>query len=414
METRALDGYGKPVMMTTLDNGTTVISFHKKQPVARYVLTFATGSMQDAIPGEAHFLEHMVMEGPSRGGIHPILSDFEARGMTDLTAQTSRAFTRYGATTFAEYGPELLARLFRIVTHPEYGDADVEAERLVIVSESQQNRFEGFSLETERLTIPESASWNHPVTGDEADITRIQHEDLEKRHANTYRAGNLLVIARGEIDHQKTVDQVARLSADLPSAGLVHQSIQTWHRVASGRHEFKRSFFNSSVLSLVFDGVPVNALREGAMFMPLVGLLFGGMRGSLFKELRVKRKLVYMTSGTTLPLPLRTFQITLRGIDPKRCNEAETYVQDILQNHIDNGFDPESIECVRADELLGKTVRPHRPSFGIIEEDWLYGNLGRWPDPVATIRDMKNEDLRDMMRLIYDPNRYTRFLLLPE
>ncbi|QQR60632.1 insulinase family protein [Candidatus Uhrbacteria bacterium] len=414
METRALDGYGKPVTMTTLDNGTTVISFEqKKLQVTSFLLTFATGSMHDTIPGDAHYLEHMVMEGPSRGGIHPVLLDFESRGMTGLVAETGRNFTRYGATTYVEHAPELLTRLFQIVTRPEFGNTEVENERPIIISEYRQNRFHEFFLETERLLIPECRTWNHRGTGDEESIARIQPEGLKARHADTYTAANLLVLAYGKVNHAELVEEVERLSCELPR-GSVRTVTRCWNKVDNGRYEYKRPFFNSTQLSLVFDGTHVEDLITRIRFSFFVDLLFGPTRGSLFKELRVNRKLAYMTSGTTCPLPLSTFEVTLRGIDPARADEAESCICDILQGHADNGFDATAIEYARTDQLLKKLAKPSKPSFGELEEDWLYGNLGKNPDGVAAIRSLHDDGLRDIVRAIYDPKRYTRFLLLPE
>ena len=91
-----------PVTRVILPNGLTVFIVKKESKITLAQINFAAGSLDDGnLPGTAHFLEHMLFEGPSHDGIHPKLRHLFIKGI-DANASTCLADTEYWVKGFSE------------------------------------------------------------------------------------------------------------------------------------------------------------------------------------------------------------------------------------------------------------------------------------------------------------------------
>ncbi|MCP4427222.1 MAG: insulinase family protein, partial [Chloroflexi bacterium] len=163
-----------PTTKTTLDNGLTVVLKEMRHaPVASFMIWYRVGSRQEkpGLTGASHWVEHMLFKGTPQfpnGSLDRLVS----REGGHLNAFTWLDFTAYYETMPANRIELALEIEADRMTNTLMTEAEVEAERTVILSERQMYENEPRFLLNEELTAVAFRvhPYHHEIIGDEADL----------------------------------------------------------------------------------------------------------------------------------------------------------------------------------------------------------------------------------------------------
>jgi predicted Zn-dependent peptidase len=207
MQTTQLD---TGLMQTVAPNGLTVLTEFlpgiRSAAIGVWVRA-ASAHEPRGLMGVSHLLEHMVFKGTERRTAKQLAMELEVRGGS-LDAYTGRDHTNYQAHVLDEDLPRAVDVLTDLVRHPLLRQTDLDLERNVVLEEI--NMVEDtpddlvFDLLAARLW-PEHG-YGHSILGTRDTVGSLQAADLQSTHRAGYYAGNCVIAAAGNVDHQALLD----------------------------------------------------------------------------------------------------------------------------------------------------------------------------------------------------------------
>ena len=316
--------------LTRLANGLTVaIDPMPGAESAAIGLHAFVGSRSEAIGkgGLAHLVEHMVFKGARGRDARAIAEAIEDVGGS-LNAWTSRDQTLFHARTLAAdvgLGLELIADLVRA---PKLDPAELEREKLVILSELGECLDAPDDLIHDRLF--EAAFGDQPlarpVLGNEASIAGLTRSDCVDWLEHQYRPERLVISAAGRVDPGHVLLLAEALFGDLETRQAPPiEAAQFIGGIRSDRRSAEQTH-----LALAYRGLPASSDAAPALslFAQAVG---GGMSSRLFQELREERGLAYSIYAWTQGYAdTGLFAVNLAA-DKARATEALNLASDVVE-----------------------------------------------------------------------------------
>jgi predicted Zn-dependent peptidase len=280
------------VELTRLANGVTVaIDAMEGAESAAIGLYAGVGSRSepDGKGGLAHLVEHMVFKGARGRDARAIAEAIEDVGGS-LNAWTARDQTVFHARTLAPDVGLALELIADLVRAPRLDEAELEREKLVILSELG-----------ECLDAPDDLIHDHlfeaafgqqplarPILGREPSIRALTRTDCVQWLDEQYRPDRLVVSAAGKVDPGHVLMLAEALFGDLEAVPPPAISPASF---SGGTKSDPRSA-EQTHLAFAFPGLPASHPSAPALslFAQAVG---GGMSSRLFQDLREERGLAY-------------------------------------------------------------------------------------------------------------------------
>jgi len=339
------------INVSTLDNGLRVVS-----DAMDHVETVTLGVWTDvgsrhetaAQNGLSHMLEHMAFKGTKRRSALDIAEVIENVGGY-LNAYTSREHTTYYARLLKEdlnLGMDVLSD---ILQHSTFAEDELERERGVIIQEIGQANDTPDDIVFDLLqeaAYPDQPV-GRPILGDVDRVNGFSRDDLASYMGDHYKAEQMVVVASGNLDHDRLVDMAAEKFADLDHARTSEKAEVDYH----GGESRQEKDLEQVNLVLGFDGVAFDDPDYyAAQVMSM--LLGGGMSSRLFQEVREKRGLVYsIYSFMQSYLDGGTFAIHA-GTGPDQVAELIPVVADQL-NQLSHQVSTEEVNRAKAQLKAG-------------------------------------------------------------
>ena len=199
---------------TRLTNGLQIITANYRlrrellcdDDIVTIMIRFDCGSVDDIDrPGGAHFLEHMLFEGPSRDGVHPKLRHLYQRGI-EVDGCTGRRDTQYSITGWRDDLNKLFLGLVSMCFEYDCNDNDLDLERGVIIQEMRErDPEEDFMLWCDQVRFPRHGHLHYMVDGTEESVSGITSVWLKKIHNAYYAPPHASVIVVGDIEHNEKI-----------------------------------------------------------------------------------------------------------------------------------------------------------------------------------------------------------------
>ena len=292
----------EPIRTTDLPSGIRVVS--EAMPEVRSVTIgcyVAVGGRDesDELAGASHFLEHLLFKGTGTRSALEIAESVDARG-GEMNAFTAKEHTAFYVRLPAEelgFATDLLAD---VVTDPAFRADEVESERQVILEELLLSEDE--PDERAHTLCMEALFPDHPlgreVLGTEGSIAAMTRDQIGSFHGEHYRAGNLVLVAAGQLDHDRFVDDVATRFAAAGSAGPGVRPARTAPTAAPLEHLALSRPTEQTHLTLGWTAFGMDDLDRYPLAV-LNHVLGSGMSSRLFQEIRERRGLAYSVYSYT-------------------------------------------------------------------------------------------------------------------
>jgi predicted Zn-dependent peptidase len=329
---------------TVLDNGITVIT--EPMDSVRSItlgIWFAVGSRDEAPPeaGMSHFMEHMMFKGTPMRTAQNISEEFDRMG-AELNAFTSKEYTAYYSRFVDEHLDHAFDILADMVTAATLDDEACTSEREVVIEEIA--RMED-APDDHIHEIFSNALWpTHPIglpiLGSRDTVGTFDHAQAVAFRGRHYLAGNCVVAAAGNIDHDALVALAENGLSGLPAGPrslrpVAHAANVSRLTVLEKETEQAHICYGVSTL---------NAHHPDRFALSLVdGVLGGGMASRLFQEIREKRGLAYAVYSFSMLYQDTGEFAVYAGTRPSNAEEVVRLIRTEVERV--------ALEGVTADEL---------------------------------------------------------------
>ena len=240
--------------------------------------------------GIAHFVEHMLFKGTATRSAEDIAQQVDSIG-GQLDAFTSKEYAGYYVKVLDEHLPTAVDVLSDLVSSPIFAPVDIEREQKVVLEEIKMVEDTPDDLVHE---IFAESYWNghplgRPILGTPASVSALDQPTLQRYFAETYVASNFVVVAVGNIEHERVRALIEQKFAATPSAG---RAVTDRVPVVAPSVLIRNKDLEQSHVCLGTLGLPQNHPDRYAAYA-LNTVLGGSMSSRLFQNVREKRGLAY-------------------------------------------------------------------------------------------------------------------------
>lgn len=282
------------IRQTVLDNGVTVVT--EPMPGLRSAALgfWVLAGSVDEKPGQeglSHFMEHMLFKGtPTRSAIE-ISMAFDALG-ADLNAFTAKEHTCFYARMIDKNLSACFELLADMIVNSVFGEDEAALEREVVLEElaSSEDMPDDYVFELFGGALFPNNPLGRPVLGRHETVSAFTSDDLKRYHEENYVAGNVIVVACGNVDHAAVVRLAQKYLAGLPAGPRRKRQrfgVGSSLRLAVAEREGEQAH--------IVMGCPAFSADAPQRFAWQIAdsALGGTMSSRLFNEAREKRGLVY-------------------------------------------------------------------------------------------------------------------------
>lgn len=377
-----------------------------------------TGSRDEIHPvlGISHFLEHMMFKGTARRDVREIARTLEAVG-SSLDAYTTREYTSYQTRVVDED----LARAFDLIgdclSYSVFAPEHVEREKQVVTEEIQS--YEDSPEEHVQDLVSECVWRGHPlgtpILGTRETVRGFTAAVVRERFRGWYHAGNVVVAAAGNLEHETVVELAERhLALPAPPAAAAR---------AAGEHALDYRPTDLCVerdlaqlnLGLGTPGIAYDDPRRYALVV-LNGILGGSMSSRLFQRVREDEGLAYSVF-TDLDLHRDTgIFVCGLGVSPESGKRALRLVGQEFRRLRRDGLEPGELADMksqfRGSLLLGlesTTARMGRLAKGLL----YYGRPITAAELLERAEAVTEDEVMALAEELLKPERFSLVALGP-
>jgi predicted Zn-dependent peptidase len=282
-------------VLSELDGGERVIT-ERVESVRSVSLGFWIGAGSrdepDAKAGVTHFIEHLLFKGTRSYGAQEIAEIFDGLG-GELNAATSRESTVVYARIPDHHLETALDVMADMVFAPSFADVDSEREvvleEIAMVEDTPQDLVHDLLAEA----VFGGNALGRPVIGRAEVISTVSRRSLGSYHRQMYTAGNIVLAAAGNLDHERLITLLDRAE---------HQRVEPPERKTRVRQplvkapppglRFQRKDTEQYHVCVGALGIPRSDRRRFAASL-LDAILGGSASSRLFQEIREKRGMAY-------------------------------------------------------------------------------------------------------------------------
>jgi len=279
---------------TVLPNGLIVLTERMEhlRSVAMGVWIKSGSRCEDAeTNGISHFVEHMVFKGTRSRTSLNIAREMDSIG-GNLDAFTGKETICFNVKSLANHVPIALDVLADLVLNPVFASTEIERERGVILEEIKIDEDNPDVLVHELFTqnFWKDHPLGKPILGTTKTVGRLDQQKLFDYHAASFRGGNMVFSAAGDLEHDAFVDAVSKKFVGLPSGEAAHEMQAP---LASARIILQNKKSLEQVQLCM--GVPAPKITDDNRFATLIlnTVLGSGMSSRLFQTIREERGLAY-------------------------------------------------------------------------------------------------------------------------
>jgi predicted Zn-dependent peptidase len=342
----------EPAQLTTLDSGVRVVT--EAMPSVRSIaLGFwvRAGSRDEdnERAGISHFLEHLLFKGTERFSSREIDELFDGIG-AEVNAGTGKETT----AVFSRFLDGHLERAFDalqdIFLRPAY--PDIDAERQVVIEEIAM--YEDEPQDKVHDVLARAIFGDHPlgrpIIGSADVIGSVPVPVIAAWHDGRYVAGNIVVAAAGNLEHERIVSLVEAAVGDaapLPeSAGPPPARGPQLHF-----HQKETEQYH-----LCLGGTGLARADDRRFALRILDTIFGGSTSSrLFQEVREKRGLAYAVYSYASHYYDSGQVAVYVGTRPDNVTAAVEVIGAELERIHDEGVSEDELERAR-ENVKGRTV----------------------------------------------------------
>jgi predicted Zn-dependent peptidase len=300
--------------------------------------------------GISHFLEHLLFKGTERFSSREIDEAFDAMG-AEVNAGTGKETT----SVYSRFLDNHLERAFDVlqdmVLRPAY--PDIDSERQVVIEEIAM--YEDEPQDKVHDVLAGAIFGDHPlgrpIIGRADVVSSVPVPELSSWHDGRYVAGNMVLAAAGNLEHERIVELAERAFGDASGGAVSAAGAPRRNGQVLRFHQKETEQYH---LCLGGAGIPRSDDRRFALRV-LDTILGGSTSSRLFQEVREKRGLAYSVYSYASHYADAGQVALYVGTRPDNVGEALDVIGAELRRLVEEGVSEEELERAR-DNVKGRTV----------------------------------------------------------
>jgi predicted Zn-dependent peptidase len=366
--------------------------------------------------GVSHLLEHMVFKGTRRRTARELALVLERLGGS-LDAYTTREHTSFQARVLDADIDIALEVLADLVLDPLLRDEDLELEREVVLEEiaTVDDTPDDLVFDLHAEQMWGSHPYGYSILGTRDTVEVLTATDLRRVHAARYRPGNMVVAGAGNVEHERLVEQVARVFArdDGPFTRLSTNGSRP-NGVQPGRECIQRATAQTHIVW----GAPTFGHGDARRFaLVLLSNAFGGgMSSRLFQKVREEHGLAYAVYAYQTFYAEAGVSGVYVGTRPEYANRAEHVVMEELERLSHDGLTQDELDDVKG-QMKGQIVLSLESSSARLHRlagTELYSEPFRTMDEITALVDAVSlDDVAAVAAEFFMPDRQSLLRLGP-
>jgi zinc protease len=295
----------------------------------------------------------------------------------------------------AENLPQAATLLDIVFTQPTLGEAEVDTERSLMISEAEQVADDMFRYPFQLAFASAfgDAGYGLPVSGLPETLSRISAADARESHRRMVTT-RPVVVAVGDFDAEQASAALAGIFGERAAVEAMSAlpSLQ-WVGGESSTRVVEREK-QQSAFAMVFPGPGRRDVDRAAA--KVWAAVASGLGGRMFEALRDRRSLAYTVMASSWQHGRAGALLTYIATSPQREDEArDAMLEELARFNAEPVSDAELQQA--ANYLAGQAEVGRQSAAGLageIVEAWLIGNgLGDLEDPAAAFRAVTKENL---------------------
>ena len=392
---------------TTLPGGLRVLTeAHPHVSSATLGVWIEAGSVHETAreQGVAHLLEHMVFKGTRRRSMTQIAAKMDVLG-GGMNAFTEREWVCYHVKVLSDQVAPALELLCDFVTQPLLDPQLLEIEKSVVLEEIRATEDEPDEL-IEELFVSNlwaKSRWGRPIAGLPRTVEKLSADDLRAFMERHYAPSNCVVVAVGDVKHERIVKLAQKGLAELPGQSARRAATPRAPQVAA-HHTVRRDDTESAHLIIGTRAYAYDDARRYAAWI-LDSTLTGGYSSRLFQEVREKRGLCYGIGGVSASYRAAGYWAVETSVAPQNAARTLDLIARELRRVKRDGLKP--IELKRAKQMARVNILLSEESssaqMGRLARNELY--FGRQVSPretLAAIEAVTLDDAQNAAREMFD------------
>ncbi len=247
--------------------------------------------------GVSHFIEHLLFKGTRSHSVGEVAKVIESLG-GDLNAFTAKEYTCFYITVPSSYFEKGIETLRELVFYPLFDNAEIDAEREVILEEIRRYQDIPGSVASDKFFEEhfKGHQYSRPILGYEDIIKNISRDDIVSYYKRFYAAPNSIVVICGNVKQTRMFSvceaMLSELAPDKPLVvGVVEAPLKTTQSSSVSYMDVKESIFEF--------GFPIpGLLHQDIPALDVLSIILGqGESSRLYKRLRLEKGLVTSISS---------------------------------------------------------------------------------------------------------------------
>lgn len=403
---------------TVLKNGIRVITeeipFFKSASIGLWV---SAGSRNEraSVNGISHFIEHMLFKGTKTRSATDIAEIMDSVG-GQLNAFTEKEQTCYYARVIDRHIPLALELLADMLLNSVFDPSEIERERGVILDEIRLYDDSPdeviFDLFTQSLWSEHSLG--RSILGTQEVVEKITKADLCSFMNDNYTAGNTIISAAGNIEHEEIVMLLEKYFDGLP-VNMIKNDMDERIITQTGIETIR--FKDCEQAYIIIGGSGISQRDESKYAVSVLDSILGGSTSSrLFQEIREKRGLVYSVCSFQNSYIDEGLFGVFAGTSASNLSEVISLTYQIIKDVKENGVDGK--ELVRAKEQLKGTISLALESTSnrmirLAKSETYHGRLIPHEEVFEKIEAVTVNDIMELSKKLLDWEKYNVSILGP-
>ncbi|MEQ1605904.1 MAG: pitrilysin family protein [Pyrinomonadaceae bacterium] len=392
---------------TRLSNGLTILT--DRMPGVRSATLgffFRVGSRHEPteLNGISHFIEHTVFKGTSRRSALDIAIEQDRLG-GNLDAFTSHEETGFAIKVIDDQLPKAFDLIADILANPRFDEADLKSEQKVIIEEMKM--VEDSPEEYLGELFSEAFFANHPlglnIAGTPKIVKSFNREITQKYHADTYHAGNLVIAAAGNIDHDQIVGLAenvwsTRFSGQHLAEGRLKPGLRTPPNLAAPI--MIKQNRNLEQAHMIIATPLVGATHKSRYAADLLANIIGGGTSSrLWQKVREERGLAYSVGASAIMYQDCGMFSIFAGTSPSQVEEVVDLSIAEMREVVKNGVTQDELELAKqqttASILLGLEDSASRAAT-LAQAEMIHGRQISLDEALGNLNAVTTHEIRNL------------------
>ena len=393
---------------TRLANGVRIVT--ERMPEARSVslgVWVGVGGRDEPaeLAGASHFLEHLLFKGTPTRSARQIAETIDAVG-GEMNAFTNREHTAYYTRLPADRVDLGIEILGDVLTEPAFRPPEVDAERHVILEEILMNL--DMPEDHVHTLLAEALFPGHPlgreVLGTKETVEAATRDEIAEFFAHWYLPRNLVVVAAGNLEHDRVVDAFAESLGTLEGG---ERPVRTAPDTAVEPRTVLDDPTEQAHVAMGWRGI--DHFDDDRYALTIANqVLGGGMSSRLFQEVREQRGLCYSVYSWATTYVDAGCAGVYAGTAPNRVGELLGVVDDEIAKLVESGVTEAELDVAKG-YIEGSLV------LGLEDSGSRMGRLGRSlmardeivtvEDQLARIRAVTTDDVAAVAKRVFGTER---------